>query len=83
MNGEGAPLTLLQKQINDDYYKYGLTLRQVLYKYRRYDRKEIINILGLYDLEDEPDKSEHSWGSFSARWERECRRLNPKAWEGR
>ncbi len=83
MSGDGAPLSLIEKQIKDDYYKADYTLRQIFYKYRRYDRKEIVKILGLYELENEPEKDCHGWGTFAMRWETECRRLNPKAWEGR
>lgn len=80
----GAPLELLKRQINDDYYKSGLTFRQVLHKYRRYDRKDIVKILGLYELDAEPEpERKTSMGRFPQEWERECRRLNPKAWEGR
>lgn len=86
MNG-GAPLSLLKKQINDEYYKNGMTLEQVFCKYHRYDRTDIERVLGLYDLSSEPRQinfGDRVFGkTFGRKWEAECRRLNPKAWEGR
>lgn len=79
----GAPLTFLKNQIYEDYYKSGLTLEQVFKKYHGYDRGDVGKILGLYELDKEPTNSSRDWGTFPQKWAAVCRRLNPKAWEGR
>jgi len=80
------PLMYLWKQINDDYYKYHKSLKEVLRKYDRYPEEEIFRVLGIYDLSKEPIMSNATrWFTAEMRkeWNDTCRRINPKAWSGR
>lgn len=83
---ERLPIEVLARQMNDDYYKFNMTLNEVRIKYRRYTEEEIKKVLGVYDLKTEPipAKAEQLMPQYLRReWNEICRLLNPNAWKGR
>ena len=80
----GAPIKFLERQINHEYYRDNKSLETIYNKYSWIDKEEIKKALGVYDLEKESgDKSAVMPMTFFRDWEKICRKLNPKAWEGR
>lgn len=74
---------LLERQLQEDYFQKGMTLPQMYKKYRRLDHRQIIDMLHLYDPKDEPKARDRNYGTLPGEWDAICRKLNPKAWEGR
>ena len=68
--------------INDDYYKQSFTFQEVKAKYHRYPEAELMKVLHIYDLAKEPP-APNTNAHLQRAWERECRRLNPRAWAKR
>ena len=83
----GASVNLLRKQINDEYYHGNKSLKTICDRYYWIDEEDIKNVLGVYDLDNEPKVdygSQHTMTVAMAKdWNDVCRKLNPKAWEGR
>ena len=80
------PIEVLSRQINDDYYKYHMSLNEVRIKYRYYTNEELKKELQIYDLSEEPvpTKADQLMPQYLRReWNAVCRVLNPKAWEKR
>lgn len=82
----GASIELLKRQINDDYYHGNKSFQSIVSKYKYYSEDELKDVLGIYDLTDEPESNisgSRITVDFIRDWEQTCRKLNPKAWEGR
>ena len=81
------PISYVRDRIKDDYFRFGMTLKEVLKKWSMYDPEQINRVLGVYDLRKEPraGRATRAWfnGELREGWETECQRLNPKAWERR
>lgn len=81
-----ADIKYVQDQIKKEYYTNHRSLKWVLEKYSRYDKEEVLKVLGIYDLEKQPVQGYvYNWFTASVRkeWDDICRKLNPKAWAGR
>lgn len=84
MNEKCAPIEMLRRQINDDYYRGNKSFKSIVEKYRYFSEEELKKVLGIYDLEDEPRCDGMGITvAFMRDWNNICRKLNPKAWEGR
>jgi len=70
--------TVSRNKVWWEYYR-GATLTQVMEKYR-ISKEAAMQALGVYDLDKEPPAANTN-PHLRRAWERECRRLNPKAWE--
>ena len=82
MSADVLPIEKLHKQINEDYYERHMSLKRILFKYRRYDSEAVKRELGIYDLGKEPVNYAHydvASADFRREWNDVCRRLNPKA----
>jgi len=80
------PIKFVRSQMERDYFQLHHTLRWMMRKYCMYTEEEIREAIGIYDLSQEPLKREDysiMTAEMRQEWERECRRLNPKAWSGR
>lgn len=77
------PISYVRDRIKDDYYRFKMTLQEVLDKWDMYDPEEVKRVLGVYDLQKEPraGKATRNWFNVALKeeWEAVCRRLNPKA----
>ena len=79
----GASIELLKRQINDEYYRGNKSLKTICERYYWLDEEDIKKALGIYDLKREDDGKLIMSMAFRKDWEKACRKLNPKAWEGR
>lgn len=84
---DALPISYVRDRIIDDYYKFKMTLDEVIEKWDDYSPEDVKKALHVYDLKKEPrpEKSKIQWFTMDIRkeWNDTCRRINPWAWRNR